>query len=278
MDGEGGGGGEPVSVVGSDGNFTDDFYGSHGEENREYLSRYKTPSDLSKATVEMRKKFGKDPNSMAEIPSDTSSDEVKAAWRKANGVPETLDEYKYDYSDDFATKLGPLDDTRMANIREFAHTELGLSQDKFQKLLDFYHTSISADNDAFSSELEAGNTARFEAGMDILKGQWLEGTEERTAAALAHLQKYGEFEVKGKDGAVVNPLEKLIEENPNIKTSPWMTMILDNMASKMGEAGRIGGRETGALSLDGINSQIADIRAKQSEIRRTNPGQRRLLI
>ncbi len=107
--------------------------------------------------------------------------------------------------------------------------------------------------------------------MAILKGQWLEGTDDRTAAALAHLQKYGEIEVKGKDGETINPLEKLFEEAPQLKQSPWLTMIMDNMASKMGEADRKGGGGSGALSLDGINTQIAEIRAKQNVIKEKNP-------
>ncbi len=268
--GDAGGGGD-VSVINADGSFTDDFYGSHGEENRAYLSRYKTPPDLAKATVEMRKKFGKNPDTMVEIPSETSGDDVRAAFRKANGVPDTVDGYAYDYSDDFATKLGPVSDERMAALKEFSHKELGLSQPKFQKMLDFYHTNVSSDLDSGNAQMKEMTDQRFDEGTAILKGLWLEGTDERTAAALAHLQKYGEIEVKGKNGDMINPLEKLFGEAPQLKQSPWLTMIMDSMASKMGEANRHGGGDTGALSLEGINSQIADVRAKQNVIKETNP-------
>lgn len=271
--GGGGGGGDDgsVSAVNSDGSFTQDFYGSHGEENREYLSRYKAPSDLAKANVELRKKFGKNPDSMVEIPGENSSDETRAAWNKANGVPDTTDGYEYSYSEDFATKLGPLDDTKMAAIKEFAFKELGLSPAKYQKMLDFYHTEASSGIDTSEASLAEITNQRFEDGTAVLEGQWLEGKDERTAAALAHLQKYGEIEIKGKDGEMINPLEKLFEEAPQLKQSPWLTMIMDNMAQKMGEAGRVGGSDTGALSIDGINSQITDIRAKQKVIRDANP-------
>ncbi len=267
----GGGGGGNVSVINTDGNFTDDFHGSHGEENREYLSRYKTPSSLAKANVELRKKFSKNPDTMVEIPSETSGEDVRAAWGKANGVPETVDGYEYNYSNDFATKLGPLDDEKMSASREFAHKELGLSPAKFQKLLDFYHTNILADADSGMAQMDELTDQRFNEGTGILKGLWLDGTDDRTKAALAHLQKYGEIEVKGADGEMINPLAKLFEEAPQLKQSPWLTMIMDNMASKMGEAGRKGGSDTGALSLDGINSQIADVRAQQNAIKEKNP-------
>ncbi len=274
----GGGGGDPsgggsegdVSVLDSGGSFTKEFYGSHGEENREYLSRYKAPSDLAKANVELRKKFSKNPDTMIEIPSDTSGDDVKAAWAKAHGRPETQDLYEYSLSDDNATKLGPLNDDKMAAFREFGHKK-NWSQQDFKDVLDFYHTSVSADNDAFSAELKESADQRFEAGTAILEGQWLEGTDERTKAALAHLQKYGEIEVKGANGEMVNPLEKLFEESPNLKQSPWLTMIMDSMAQKMGEAGRVGGGDSGALSLDSINSQITEIRNQQAVIRTANP-------
>ncbi len=264
-------GGGGTSFVSSDGTFTDAFYGSNGEENRDYLSRYKTAPDLAKATVEMRKKFGKDPNSMVEIPTETSGDDVMAAWNKANGVPETIDGYEYNYSDELAVKLGPISDEKMVAAKEFAHKELGLSPAKFQKLLDFYHTNLSNDVDSGIAQMEELNKQRFETGTNILKDQWLDGIDDRTTAALDHLQKYGEFEVKSKDGETFIPLVKLFEESPQLKQSPWLTMIMDNMAQKMGEAGRKGGGGSGALSMDGINSQIANIRAKQAAIRELKP-------
>ena len=271
-DGGGGGGGGDAGFVGSDGTFNEGWTsGEAFKDNAETLSRFKNVTDLANSFVATKKKFGKNPDSLVEIPSDTSSDEVKAAWSKANDVPETVDEYEYNYSDDFAAKLGPLDDTKMAAIKEFAHKELGLSPAKYQKLLDFYHTNAASGIDTSEATLAEITTQRFEDGTAVLEGQWLEGRDKRTAAALAHLQKYGEIEIKGTDGKMINPLEKLFEEAPQLKQSPWLTIIMDNMAQKMGEAGRVGGKDTGALSVDGINSQITDIRAKQKVIRDANP-------
>jgi len=272
-DGDGGGdaggdSGGDVGFVGSDGTFNDGWTDrAEFKDHAEYLGRYKTVGDLTKGLTELRTKYNKNPDTMVEIPSETSGDDVRAAFRKANGVPDTVEEYVYDYSDDFATKLGPMQDEKLASAREFAHKELGLSNAKFQKLLDFYHGNIASDLDSGNIQMDEMNQQRFDEGTGILKNQWLDRTDDRTAAALAHLQKYGEIEVKNKDGEMINPLEKLLEENPNIKTSPWMTMIMDNMAQKMGEAGRKGGGGDGALSLDGLNSQIAGIRAQQAAIK-----------
>lgn len=273
------GGGEPagggpasdaVSVVNADGSFTENWHESYGEDNKAFLSRYKTMPDFVNGAIATRKMSSKNPDSLVEIPTETSSDEVRSAWSKAHGRPETQDLYEYALSDEHAVKLEPLDDTKMAAFREFAHKK-NWSQADFKDALDFYHSNMVGDIDTFNTSFEEQKVAAKEKGMAILKGQWLEGTDERTAAALEHLQKYGEIEVKGPDGEMINPLEKLFEEAPQLKQSPWLTMIMDNMSQKMGEATRKGGGDSGALSLDGINSQIADIRAKQNEIRKANP-------
>lgn len=264
------GGGDAVSVVNADGSFTENWHGSYGEDNKAFLSRYKTFPDFVNGAIATKKKFSKNPDTLVEIPSEVSGDDVKAAWAKAHGRPETQDLYEYTLSDDHATKLGPLDNDKMAAFREFGHKK-NWSQQDFKDALDFYHTSIASDIDAAGVSMEESTKQRFDAGISILEKHFLEGTEDRVAAALEHLQKYGEIEVKGADGEMVNPLEKFFEENPAAKQSPWLTIIMDNMAQKMGEAGRKGGGGDGPLSLDGINSQITTIRDQQAVIREANP-------
>ncbi len=267
----GGGGGGDAGFVGSDGVFTENWaQGESFKENEATLSRYKNVTDLANGLVATKKKFGKNPDTLVEIPSETSSDEVRTAWSKAHGRPDTQDLYEYSLSDEHAVKLEPLNDIKMAAFREFAHKK-NWSQEDFKDALDFYHTNMVGDIDAFNTSFGEQQTAAKEKGMTILKGMWLDGTDDRTAGALEHLQKYGEIEVKGQDGEMINPLEKLFEEAPQLKQSPWLTMIMDNMKQKMGEAGRKGGGDTGPLSLDSINSQITELRTQQDTIRKDNP-------
>ncbi len=261
-------GGGDEGFVGSDGTFKDGWTGrDEFKDHADTLGRYKTVGELAKGHMELRKKFSKNPDAIVEIPSETSDDDVRAAWAKAHNVPE---DYEYALSDELAVKLGPLDDKKMIVLKEFGKKK-NWSQQDFKEALDLYHTIQATSVDVFNTELEESKTQRFDAGTAILKKAWLEGTDDRTAAALAHLQKYGEIEVKGKDGEKINPLEKLFEEAPQLKQSPWLTMIMDNMASKMGEADRKGGGDIGALSSDAIDSQITEIRAKQNAIRKENP-------
>ncbi|KKK85094.1 hypothetical protein LCGC14_2776760 [marine sediment metagenome] len=266
--GEEEGGGE--GFVGSDGVFAENWTGRDEFKDNAAMLNYNSVTDLANGLVATKKKLGKNPDTLVEIPSETSSDDVRAAWSKAHGRPDTQDLYEYTLSDEHAVKLGPLDDNNMVMLKEFAHKKNWNQQD-FKEALDLYHTMQVTGVDTFSESLEESKTQRFDAGTAILKGQWLEGTDDRTAAALAHLRKYGEIEVKGADGKMINPLEKLFEEAPQLKQSPWLTIIMDNMAQKMGEADRKGGGGTGALSLDGINSQITGIRAQQAVIRVKNP-------
>ncbi len=270
--GDGGGGGGDAGFVGSDGTFNDGWTGREEfKANADTLGRFKNVNELANGYMAARTKIGKDPNSLAEIPNDTSSDEVRATWAKANGVPDSVDGYEYNYSDDFATKLGPLDDTKMAAIREFSHKELGLSPAKFQKLMDFYHANASGEVDAFNTTLEEQIQASKDKGMAILNKAWLDGVDDRTKGALLHLQKYGEIEVKGENGEMVNPLEMLFADNPELKNSPWLTMIADNMAQAMSEDTAHGGGGDGPSSLEGINAQIVELRSQQNEIRTASP-------
>ena len=257
-----------TGFVGSDGTFNDGWTGrDEFKDDAATLGRYKTVGDLAKGHMDLKRKYGKDPNSMVEIPSETSSDEVKTAWSKAHNVP---DAYEYALSDEMAVKLGPLDDNKMTALREFGKSK-NWSQADFKDVLDFYHTNVSDDIDAGAAQNAEAISQSFEAGTAVLKGLWLDGTDDRTAGALAHLQKYGEIEVKGADGEMINPLEKLFEEAPQLKQSPWLTLIMDNMSQKMGEAGRKGGGDSGALSADSINFQITELRAQQNAIRKENP-------
>ena len=266
-DGDGGSdGGGNAGFVGSDGVFTENWAsGESFKENEAHLSRYKNVTELANGHAELRKKFGKNPDTLVEIPSETSTDEIRTAWARAHNVPE---EYEYALSDELAVKLGPLDDNKMTALREFGKKK-NWSQEDFKDVLDFYHDNISGDIDANAVLMEEGTSQRFEVGTAILKGLWLDGTDDRTAAALAHLQKYGEIEVKGADGEMVNPLEKLFEEAPQLKQSPWLTMIMDNMSQKMGEANRHGGGDTGALSLDKLSDNRTSCPAECNKKRKS---------
>ncbi len=56
------------------------------------LARYGSPSDVAKALAEAQKKISEGVKPKA-APADNASDEEKAEWRKANGIPDTVDDF-----------------------------------------------------------------------------------------------------------------------------------------------------------------------------------------
>jgi len=257
-DGDGDGGGSAdTGFVAADGTFNDGWterpeFKAHAET----LSRSKNVTELANSHMELRKKYGKDPNSMVEIPNATSSDEVTAAWRKANGVPDVTDAYEYKLSPELTTKLGPIDDKKMAAVKEFAHKELELSPAKFTKLLDFYHNTTAGEIDTANISFNEKNAAATVAAIAELKQEWKGDYDNNVILAQAVMRKYG-----GDDAVAEFAAE----------SSPTMLRFLNNISSAMSEDKlRELGAGTGSTSAE-LNSQIAAVRSEQSKIREGNP-------
>lgn len=258
--GDGGGDGTSTSVVNADGTFTDNWHSKYGADNSAHLSRYKTFDDLVNSTIATKKKVGKNPDSLVEIPTETSSDEVKVAFRKASGVPDNVDAYEYTLSDELAVKLGPLQDEHMAKVRKFAHEELELSPAKFLKLLDFYHNDLSEGIDRFGEVDNERRTAEATAAkIELMKNDgWRSEVEYQDKVRIAQ----GIME----DYDLVEDIEKL-----NLQNSPKMVKGLAEIAKLKAEDTLKGGTGSSGSTLENINTQIADLRSQQDVIRKENP-------
>ncbi len=260
--GDGGGdGGSAVSVVTADGSFTENWSEKYGADNQAHLSRYKDFDSLVNSTISTKKKFGKNPDSLVEIPSETSSDDVRAAFRKAKGVPDNLDAYEYKLSDEMAIKLGPLQDDKMSAIRKFAQEELELSPGKFTKLLDFYHQSTSDDIDAFGiSNNEQLQKAQEEgkAQLRTLPG-WQSEQEytDKVRIAQSVMEKYD----------LVGAIDELALQN-----SPKLLVGLNNIADSMSEDTLKGLRASPDNMVANTKTQIAEIRSRMDVIIKENPS------
>lgn len=243
---------EPTSPVNADGSYVENWYDKFGEENKAHLSRYKTHDDLVNSHIATKKKFGKNPDALVEIPTENSSDEVKAAWAKAHNVPET---YEYKLSDEMAVKLGPLDEKKMAALREFGKSK-NWSQADFKDVLNFYHNSMSEDIDAFGQQTTKEAAEAAEKGKAELKKLWLSDYDAKVQRAQQVMEKYG-----GVDAVA----------EANLQNSPTMIKFLDNIAESMSEDTLKGlGPPTGPTAAN-INSQINDIRTQMDVITKENP-------
>lgn len=243
---------EPTSPVNSDGSFVENWHEKYGEENTATLSRFNNFDDFVNSHIATKKKFGKNPDTLVEIPTETSSDEVKTAWAKAHSVPET---YEYKLSDELAIKLGPLDDKRMTTLREFAKTK-NWSQADFKDVLDFYHNSMSGDIDTAGVANQEQQDASAAEGKAELKKKWLDGYDNRVLRANAVLRKFGG--------------EEAVAEF-NAQNSPKMIEFLDNIAESMSEDTLKGIGPSTGLTVANIDSQLADIRDDMNRIVKENP-------
>lgn len=249
---------EPVtegSIINSDGSFVENWSSKYGEENQAHLSRYKNVDSLVNSHIETKRKLGKDPSTLIEIPNETSSDSVKTAWRKAHNVPETKDGYKYALSDEMASKLGPLDEKKIEAFKEYADKK-NWSKEDYKDALDFYHNSMLADIGAAQTTFSAQQAEAKQAAETELKKEWLDGYSDRVQRAQSVMEKYGGVGVVDELG---------------LQNSVPMLKFLDNIAGAMSEDTLKGKGTPIVPTASNIKSQINDIRIEMDNIAKENP-------
>lgn len=255
-DGEGGGEGTATSVVNADGSFVENWMEPYGEKNKAHLSRYKDLPSLVKSHIDTKSKLGRNPDALVEVPSETSSDEVKAAWVKAHNVPET---YEYALSDEMAVKLGPLDDKKMTALREFGKSK-NWSQADFKDILDFYHNSVAADIDTFGEQTTKQTAEDAEKAKAELRNTdgWRSDAEynAKVQRAQSVMEKYGGVDAIAK---------------ANLQNAPWMVKFLDNIAEAMSEDTLKGLAAPTGTTAANINAQITEVRLQMDAVMKKNP-------
>jgi len=249
----------PTSPVNADGSFADNWHDKFGEENKAHLSRYKSFDDLVNSHVATKSKLGKDPDSLVEIPGEHSSDKVKAAWRKAQGVPETIDGYEYTLSDELAVKLGPLKDKKMTAFREFANKQ-NWSPKQFKEALDFYHNDIAADIDVNEAAFNEQIAADAKESETVLRKQRGWQSEEEYKGKVDNAQFIME-----KYGGVT-----AVEEF-NLQNSPTLIKFLNNIYDVMDEDTLKGRDSSPGVTTANIKIRIDENREEMKRIMKENP-------
>ena len=249
----------PQAVMDAEGKFSENWYEKYGEENSAHLSRYKDFDSLVKAQIATKRKLGKDPDTLVEIPTESSSDEVKAAFRKAVGVGESLDDYDYVMPDELAEKLEPINDERLSAFKKFAFEELEISPAKFKKLLNYYHYDIANmidKGDAIFEEKKAADIDKAEKELRKQPG-WQSDKEYKDKILLANsvLRRFG-----GKEAV----------EAFNAENSPLMVRFLANVAGAFSESTLKDGGAPDS-STGNIKEQINKVRERMTAIQKENP-------
>lgn len=137
-------------------------------ELRKHAERFESPAALAKAHRELRQQLSK----AIVPPGEDASEEDVAKFRKALGVPENAEGYKYNLPEDAPEEL--LDDTNKALLSSFAEAayEAGVPQSGMDKLLGWWaktemqirDAQVQADKE-FADEAEAA--LRKELGGDF---------------------------------------------------------------------------------------------------------------
>jgi hypothetical protein len=269
-----------AGFVNPDGSFADKWTEKLGDDFKNdapTLSRFKNVKDLSKSYTEARRKLGHDPETLVQIPRDDSPDEVKQAFWRAKGLPESPDKYEYKISDALKTKLGDVQPERMAIVQKFAHEKLHLNNKEFVELLDFYHNTVASDIDKGNEGFAEQEKSFKDKNVAELKKTFKDGLEQRTQRAVSVLTKYGDVPMKNEDGSETTLMERLFAENPKLKNSASMTMFLDNIAESMSEDSIKGFDKVSIPTSGQIETKISELRQHPGFMKEDHPDHNRIL-
>ena len=166
------------------------------------------------------------------IPTDKSTPEEIAAYRKAQGVPDAAD--KYELKAEKLPEGVTLDETTIKGFKQAAH-EMGLTPKQAQALLDF---DIKR-NEAIFKAAKERSQKEAEEGVKLLKEKHGEKFNEKLVHTLRVVRKLGGEE-----------LEKEIKENQG--NNPNLIHFLMEFSQSFSEDGVVKGAAAGGTggSLD----------------------------
>lgn len=248
-----------TGVVNADGSFVEGWENNYAEADRPTLSRFKKFDDFVTSHMSLRRMSDKDPDTLIELPGEDSSDEVKAAFHKARGVPEKAEDYKYERGKDLSENID-IDDAKVAAFTQIAKKH-NFTQEQFNGAVNEYLALVDKDITNFDVTQGERDEQEREKGVAVLKSVLGNALEERTLRAEAVMRKYGDKTVKDVKGNEINILEQLYEELPGVKNSPWLRLLLDNIAEDMNEDRIKGLTSVKTKTPTEIIGKIAELRA-----------------
>lgn len=214
------------------------------EKLREFAGKFASAADLTKAAFEFRQKLSKG----VQPPGEGSSDEEKAAFRKALGVPDDKTGYQFEMPEGVeATEADKAFQDRMAAIMH--ETGVPASQ---AKALNKAWNDIAAEATA---EAERVATSAREASQATLRKEW--GADYDANFNLA-----GRVVKSHASPNFINLLETTVVNGQKLGDHPDLVRMFGNLGRRMDESGFIG-----AASAD----ERSSIQEQINEIMRANP-------
>ena len=137
-------------------------------EAKKIAERYQSLDELAKAQLELRQKLSK----AVFVPGEKATDEEKAAFNKALGVPEDINDYALDLPKDFDQEVLTTDEAKQS-LESFAKIAqaAGVSKDAFKAITGEYFRQIDA---AQKATIDADKQFAKET-EEALKEEWGKG-------------------------------------------------------------------------------------------------------
>lgn len=250
----GGPGNSGTSIVNADGNFVENWSEKYDEADRPTLSRFTKFDDFVKSHMTLRRQFNKDPDTLVEIPSETSSDEVKTEFHRRRGVPDTVEGYKYERSKELSDNI-EIDDGKVAAFAQIAKKH-NMTPAQFNGIVNDYLALVDKDISNFDLIQQDKKQKDFEAADAALKKKFGKAYDEKVARANVLLRKY-----EGQDFVAKHGLENSSE----------MTEFLDRIAEDMSEDRIKGLTGVTTPTPTQVTAKIAELRAHPAHMDRNHP-------
>jgi hypothetical protein len=176
-----------------------------------YLSR--VPSE--KALVERAKKHEEDLKTGKYIKplSPDASDEEKAAYRKASGVPDKIDDYLADLPSGLVIGDDDRGDTGLDPYLSIMH-DLNMPKAAATRLIEAYSKQVEAVNAARIEQMESDDADYEDAGKTALKEEWQGADYKRNIAAVDNWLATQSEEFQGIVTSARGADGRLIGSNP----------------------------------------------------------------
>jgi len=252
--------GQETSIVNPDGSFAENWYEKYDKADHPTLSRFKNFDDYVTSDMSMRRKFGKDPDKLYEIPGEEASDEDRVAFHRARGVPDKAEDYKYERSKDLSDNIDT-DDEKVAAFAQIAKKH-NLTPTQFNGIVNGYLGLVDKDITAFDQIQEDKQQKAKEDAEAALKKEMGNAYDERVARANLLLRKYKGNEMVAELG---------------LENNPAMIRFLDAIAEDMSEDRIKGLVSTSTPSPTAIQDEIDKLKAHDAFTDRKHPEHKKVL-
>lgn len=217
---------------------------------KDFGSRFTSPEDLLKTATEQRKEL----STRIKVPGADATDEDKAKFRKAIGVPEKHTDYEVALPE--GMELTDAEQPLVEAMRQRA-LEAGVPKEAFKAFTEGYFQLQKASEDAINAELKAF----AERSQEQLKkefGPELEGSLNAANDLIAKLN------VPDFEWLIKQPI-KLGNQTVQLGNHPAMMQLMAKLGKRGGEA------MPGGLNLMVTPGDKENARKKIAEIRAANP-------